>query len=322
LTIREAILKSLNDLKKAVNYIEVYNHIKTNNYYPFSKGKTPKATISALLGDFIRAGDNRVKRIKLNNSGYLYYLTKFEKELNFEIEIPKDVINKKSHAKPKSIKERDLHILLSTYLKNQEIYSKTIFHEKSNQKSQHQKWIHPDIVGVHFLNLQTKVSQTFLKVINKADTFKISSYEIKNEIMNDYDLKKCFFQAVSNSSWANFGYLVAFEMNESLLDEMERLNQSFGIGIIKLNSNPFESKIIFPAKYKEIDIKTIDKLCKINNDFKLFIEQVEKYVNASEKYLASSQLELENFCDTYFKNDSEIEKYCKSVGIEFSDKIS
>ena len=75
MTIREAILKSLNDLKKAVNYIEVYNHIKTNNYYPFSKGKTPKATISALLGDFIRAGDNRVKRIKLNNSGYLYYLT-------------------------------------------------------------------------------------------------------------------------------------------------------------------------------------------------------------------------------------------------------
>lgn len=34
------------------------------------------------------------------------------------------------------------------------------------------------------------------------------------------------FQALSNSSWANYGYLVAFEINEEVMEEMERLNRT------------------------------------------------------------------------------------------------
>lgn len=140
-------------------------------------------------------------------------------------------------------------------MNNQDVFSKTIFHEKSLGNDNHQKWVHPDMVGVDFLNLQNKVSQTFLKVINRADTFKITSYEIKKEINTDYDLKRCFFQAVSNSSWANYGYLVALEINSSLSEEMERLNQSFGIGIIELKANPFESKILYSSSYKGLDFR-------------------------------------------------------------------
>ena len=167
------------------------------------------------------------------------------------------------------------------------------------------------MVGVNFLNLKNKVSQTFLKVINRADTFKLTSYEIKKEINTDYELKKCFFQAVSNSSWANYGYLVAFDINSSLSEEMERLNQSFGIGIIELKSNPFESRVLYSAKYKELDFKTIDKLCKINKDFEKFIEHVETVLTADkENYVVSSKLMLKNFCDTYLIKDAEIEEYC------------
>ena len=147
--------------------------------------------------------------------------------------------------------------MLSSYLKNTGIFSKTIFHEKSkNSRDSHQKWIHPDMVGIKFLNLQSKAGQALLKTVNKADTFKISSYEIKKEISTDYELKKCFFQAVSNSSWANYGYLVAYEISNSLHEEMERLSQSFGIGIIELNSNPYLSKVLFQPKFREIDFKT------------------------------------------------------------------
>ena len=39
------------------------------------------------------------------------------------------------------------------------------------------------MVGIRFLKLQTKESQNFLKAINQVDTFKISSYEIKKEIL-------------------------------------------------------------------------------------------------------------------------------------------
>lgn len=153
--------------------------------------------------------------------------------------------------------------------------------------------------------------------MNIKDIFKITSYEIKKEIKSDYDLKKSYFQAVSNSSWANYGYLVAFEINSSLMDEMERLNQSFGIGIIELKANPYESKILFQSKYKELDFKTIDKLCKVNNDFDEFMIYIEKILTANEKYIEASQKELEDFCDEYFQNDSEIKKYCEEKKIPF-----
>jgi uncharacterized protein len=154
-----------------------------------------------------------------------------------------------------------------------------------------------------------------LKAINRADTFKISSYEIKKEINNDNDLKKAYFQAVSNSTWANYGYLVAYEFSDSLKEEMERLNQSFGIGIIELNANAYQSKVLFQPKYRELDFKTIDKLCKMNKEFEKFIEQTEKLMNAEERYYKSTEKELDEFCDTYFSNDTEMEKYCKDNNI-------
>ena len=322
MTLKEAVLLSLNDISEITNYLAVYNKIVEKNYYDFGQARTPGATISAVLGDFIRNGDTRVKRIKQDNGTYWYYLTKNEENIGVEVlsgstnlsstETTNKVVKSE---KQKSYDERDLHKLLSSYLKNASIYSKTIFHEQSNGKDNNQIWTHPDMVGIKFLNLQTKVSQNFLKSINRIDTFKLNSYELKKEINNDSELKKAYFQAVSNSSWANFGYLVAFEFSDSLLEEMERLNQSFGIGIIELNSNPYQSKVPFPAKYRDLDFKTIDKLCKINKEFEKFIEQTEKLMTAEERYYKSTEKELDEFCDNYFANDTEVEQYCKEKHI-------
>lgn len=318
MTLKEAVLQSLNDINEITNYLAVQNKIIEKNYYDFGQAKTPGATISAVLGDFIRNGDTRVKRIKQDNGSYWYYLTKNEENIGVEIlsgstsTISSESTKTKTQKteKQKTYDERDLHKLLSSYLKNASIYSKTIFHEQSNGKDNNQIWTHPDMVGIKFLNLQTKVSQNFLKSINRIDTFKLNSYELKKEINNDSDLKKAYFQAVSNSSWANFGYLVAFEFSDSLTEEMERLNQSFGIGIIELNANPYQSKVLFPAKYRDLDFKTIDKLCKINRDFEKFIEQTEKLLTAEERYYKSTEKELDEFCDKYFQNDTEVETYC------------
>ena len=315
MTLKEAVLKSLEEIGQMANYLTVCNHIIANKYYDFKDAKTPSATVSALLGDFIRNGDSRVKRVKESNGSFSYYLTKNEEKLDMGSIIrpePKEMIKA---AKKIAYDERDLHKLLSSFLKTTDIYSKTIFHEQSSKSDEHQKWIHPDMVGIKFLKLQTNASQTFLKAINRVDTFKISSYELKKEINTDYELKKSFFQAVSNSSWANYGYLVAFEISDSLNEEMERLSQSFGIGIIELNANPYESKILYQAKYKFLDFKTIDKLCKINKEFEKFIEQVEKLMTATEKYASSTEKELDEFCDGYFSNDTEAENYCKAKNI-------
>jgi hypothetical protein len=318
MTVKEAIIKSLDEINDLTTYMVVYNHIIANNYYNFGTAKTPASTISALLGDFIRKGDTRVKRMKKEDGTYAYYLTKNEQSISIDIlsgETETKTAQTTKANKSKTFEERDLHKLLRSYLKNSGTYSKTIFHEQSNGKDSNQIWTHPDMVGIKFLNLQTKASQNLLKSINRVDTFKMSSYELKKEINSDSELKKAFFQAVSNSSWANYGYLVAFEFSDSLIEEMGRLNQSFGIGIIELNSNPYQSKILFPAAYRDLDFKTIDKLCNMNFEFSKFIEQIEKLLTATEKYISGVVKELDEFCDSYFVSDSEIELYCKEKNI-------
>jgi hypothetical protein len=312
--IKEAILKGLEDLKEPKGSYELTEYILKKEYCKFDT-KTPHGTVSAQCGDFIRSRDTRVKRIK-EKGQYLYYLAK--NESNFEID-KLTTTEVKKNGKENTFEERDLHKLLSTYLKSTGIYSKTVYHEQSNRKEDNQIWTHPDMVGIYLLNLKDKISQNFLNAINKIDTFKISSYELKKEINNDSELKKAYFQAVSNSSWANYGYLVAFEISNSLTEEIERLNQSFGIGVIELNANPYQSKILFQAKCRTLDFKTIDKLCKMNDDFKQFIEQTEKLLTAEEPYYKAMEKELNESCDTYFENDTDIEKYCKEKNIPIED---
>jgi hypothetical protein len=318
MTLKEAVLKSLEDINNITNYLSILNHIVAKNYYDFGTGKTPGSTVSAVLGDFIRNGDARVKRLKQEGGTYAYYLTKNEQSIGIEIlsgDIETQITKPAKINRSKTYDERDLHKLLSSYLKNSDTFSKTIFHEQSNGKDNNQIWTHPDMVGIKFLNLQSKISQNFLKSINRVDTFKLSSYELKREINSDSELKKAFFQAVSNSSWANYGYLVAFEFSDSLNEEMARLSQSFGIGIIELNANPYQSKILYPSVFRDLDFKTIDKLCKMNKEFEKFIEQTEKLMTASEKYVSGAEKELDEFCDGYFANDTEVDNYCKEKHI-------
>jgi len=319
MTIKEASLKSLEDLNRLASYAEVYQHIVDKRYYDFGGALTPAQTISAALGDFIRKGDTRVKRIKQDNGSYLYYLSKLEHSLDIQTVEPDDTAireAKNQNKKDKTYDERDLHILLASYLKSTDVFAKTIFHEQSkNGRDSNQIWTHPDVVGIRFLKLQSKASQNFLKSINRVDALKLSSYEIKREINSDAELKKAFFQAVSNSSWANYGYLVAFEFSDSLSDEMERLSQSFGIGIIELNPNAYQSKVLHPAKFRDLDFKTIDKLCKINREFSEFIEKVDKLLTADDRYVSSTRKELDEFCDRVFESDSEMERYCEGKRI-------
>ena len=106
---------------------------------------------------------------------------------------------------------------------------------------------------------------------------KLYSFELKRNL-NSSNLREYFFQAVSNSSWAHEGYLVAatLEEDDDFNQELKRLSGSFGIGIIKLDVyNPDDSEVLFPARSKTmLDWETINKLCVINSDFREFIGRV------------------------------------------------
>jgi hypothetical protein len=61
-------------------------------------------------------------------------------------------------------------------------------------KDKNQIWTHPDMVGVGFKKFDTKEGRSFLETINRRDTIKLYSYEIKKSINNDSELKEAFFK--------------------------------------------------------------------------------------------------------------------------------
>lgn len=206
--------------------------------------------------------------------------------------------------------ERSLHRLLANNLLAKGILSKTIFHEKSTKADQAKKWVHPDMVGVRFNEFQDSATRTLLKAADTKQYLDIYSYELKRSIESDHELKEYFFQALSNSSWANYGYLVAFEINNELREEMERLNRAFGIGIIQLSPFSDTTQVLFQATKKDVDYHTVDKLCKINPDFRNFMVKTARVLNAQQDMIEDVKRGLESFCDRGFASEEELSKYC------------
>lgn len=179
----------------------------------------------------------------------------------------------------KKILEEDLHIPLTKYLYSMKIYSKTINANATdiNLKGK-MKWGTPDIVGVTFKDYINKSVLELFNHINLSTT-EIYAYELKLKLTLG-NLTEYYFQALSNSGWANEAWLVAMEIDENdidLMEEIKRLNQSFGVGVIKLNYyNPEYSEILFSAqKRNNLDIDTMHKLC-YNRQFQDFIDDVNK----------------------------------------------
>ena len=181
-------------------------------------------------------------------------------------------------------KERDLHPILAYFINSNPNFNalpKTIYHEISQKNSKGlDKWLYPDMVGVSFEKFNNDETYKFLEKFQNIPV-KFYSFEIKKEI-NVSNFREYYFQAVSNSSWANEGYLVALDIDESdeeLTMLITKTALSFGIGVLSLDSeNIDQSKIIAPAKFKELlDFSLIDELSQKNKNFQNFIKTVNEY---------------------------------------------
>ncbi|RVZ80783.1 HTH domain-containing protein [Helicobacter pylori] len=221
-----------------------------------------------------------------------------------------------------SFHERDLHPLLVKFLSedpNFRLLCKTIRHEECKKgKGGECMWNYPDIVGVYFpynkyfpYNGYKEETLKFLHHTGQKK-HKLFSFELKVKI-NFSNLKESYFQAVSNSTWANEGYLVVFEeIEDKVLGELRRLNQSFGIGVIKLESEISNSKILLPAKEREIDIPTLNMLIEQSpKDFKPFMANINKQIEAE----FDKQIDMNDFFKELL-GDEAIQKYIKDKGIK------
>jgi len=170
-----------------------------------SLGKTPWATIGARL-----YMDSKEANTKFDRIG--------KRPVKFALKgvvASSDVSKVAAVIAPAKVafKERQLHPFL-TYFANtyfRGVLCKTIFHEGSSKKS-FSEWLHPDMVGFYLpLNDWGKEAIDLAKR-SGANVLTLYSFELKREL-NFTNLREAFFQAVSNSSWANEGYLVAAWQN-------------------------------------------------------------------------------------------------------------
>lgn len=184
-------------------------------------------------------------------------------------------------VKTNSHPELDSYPKLCEYLFNElDIYPKRIDEKKSsNSKGTNgNKWLHPDIVGLK--NLSEGWDSDVISCVEKHAFNKTSlwSFEVKIKI-NLSNVREYFFQTVSNSSWANFSYLVAQSIDERAMDELSILCAGHNIGLIQLNcETPSESQILIPAvEKKELDWDMIDRITKENSDFRNFIKLITEF---------------------------------------------
>lgn len=253
--------------------------------------KTPIASLSSRIYTdikynpdttiFVKVGKGKFfLKSKINNSNQniINEIDNSEEETEYIIE--NTITNKK-------ILEEDLHIPLTKYLYSMKIYSKTINANATdiNLKGK-MKWGTPDIVAVTFKDY---INKSVLELFNHINlpTTELYAYELKLKLTLG-TLTEYYFQALSNSGWANEAWLVAMEIDENnydeLMEEIKRLNQSFGVGVIKLDyDNPEDSEILFSAKKRNyLDIDTMHKLC-YNRQFQDFINDVNEILDAKDK---------------------------------------
>lgn len=261
---------------------EKANEIGTIGDYE-TTGKTPWATIAAYCYTDINRGGDTSMIIQTSERPAQFFLRKLANKIDIiKLQKQKDTeVAKKEKVETKKFSERDLHTVLVAYAYGDSHFKanlKTIYHENSSKATKGQnEWLHPDLVGVYFPFRDYKTETLEIQNHLSITSIKLFSFELKISLSFG-NLRQSYFQAVSNSSWANEGYLVALNIDDdpTFKDEVRRLNNAFGIGIIKLNlENVFESEILFPSSInQEIDWDTVNRLANENCDFSDFLKLI------------------------------------------------
>ncbi|WQY77083.1 hypothetical protein E5L52_00450 [Helicobacter pylori] len=299
MTYKELSKKVLEQAKRPLSVKEIWERaceMGLDKERP-SIGKTPWSTI----GSDLRNDKKQFYVARKEGKTFFYWLKSREREFppqetpdSKEEDDEQSECSDTAKKQKNSFHERNLHPLLVKFLSedpNFKLRCKTIYHERCKKDKRGKcEWNYPDIVGVYFpynkyfpYNGYKEETLKFLHHTGQK-RHKLFSFELKKEL-GFPNLKESYFQAVSNSSWANEGYLVVKNIKdkdkEDVLDELRRLNQSFGIGVIKLESEISNSKILLPAKEREIDIPTLNMLIEQSpEDFEPFIKDINKQIKA------------------------------------------
>lgn len=291
ITFLDLAKKIIKEQNRPLSATEIWEIAKTQSYDKDTEtiSKKPWLTLySQLLRD---TRDNPTSEFRLVSSApKRYIISSISDKMNIEkIDIIDEEDEEINHTKM-DYDEKKLHPFMVYFGFNHfNAYLKTICSSKAKKKKPKgaDKWTYPDLVGCYFPFKDWEKEVFELSSSLKKSNIKLYSFELKKKLtFGNY--RKAFFQAVSNSSWSNEGYLAAEEIDNELLNELERLSASFGIGIIQLDiEDPDATEIITLAKSKEeLDWETINILAQKNPDFKKFLVNIldDFKINKVNKY--------------------------------------
>lgn len=188
----------------------------------------------------------------------------------------------RSPAKP-ALKEHDLYPLLCRYLHAEfGLYPKRIDEKRASNKHgpKGNIWLFPDLVAMEDLGSDWHKDIRDCVRHYGDPRCRLWSFEVKLKL-NRSNVREAWFQTVSNSSWANQGYLVTAEVEDAAtIKELRLLAAAHGIGLIVLDvEDPTEgSEIRIPARERsEVDWDACNRLAEENPDFRDFIRSVRQF---------------------------------------------
>lgn len=180
-----------------------------------------------------------------------------------------------------SYSEQELYPLLIEFLhKEHGLYCQRI--DEKTSKNSHgnggNHWLHPDVVALEPLDQHWDAVVKDCVRYGNDSSVRLWSFEVKKQLTKG-NVRQCFFQAVSNSTWASFGYLVATGLSNDVEPELQMLASLHGIGVLLLNTESlFDSQILIPARERtNIDWQSVNRIVSENTDFQRFVEQVGIY---------------------------------------------
>ena len=230
----------------------------------------------------IQEKDQKIKTIEGWPRRYYYTEKTDMKELSESESLSSDSTAEK-------VSEHDLYSVLTEYLRSEFEIDSSRINESTSKNSQGpngNKWLHPDVVGIE--NLSKDWCQAIKKCVKEHSdkTAKLWSFEVKKRI-NNSNVREAFFQCVSNSSWANFAYLVASEITgTNTMNELRILSGLHGVGLINLNiESPSESQIIIPARERTlVDWDVANRLATENKDFEKYVKSVSLKIHEWQEF--------------------------------------
>jgi hypothetical protein len=155
----------------------------------------------------------------------------------------------------------------------------------SNKRGRHgNKWLHPDIVGLLAPGHEWSELVRQCAMALPARKAQLVAIEVKRQLTTS-TLREAFFQAVSNSLWANKAYLAAVEVKgEDTFNELSMLCSLHGIGYLKIDPNTYSnSQILIPARDRdEVDWASANRIATENKDFREYLKSVLNYLQTGQ----------------------------------------